>query len=320
MTSLAIIIVSWNTRELLGRCLASVHASLAGSGIAYRIVVVDNDSADGTAALLRDEHPDVTLIEAGRNLGFAGGNNLALRWLLGRAVASPEPPPDYLFLLNPDTEVVGDGIVRLVRYLEQRPDVAVVGPQLRYPDGSAQPSRRRFPSPAVFFWESTPLEWRWPANPWARHYRMADRPDDVEQEAGWLVGAALMVRRDAVMRAGLLDAGYALYSEELEWQRRLAEAGRIVYLPETVVVHHEGKSSAQVPARRLVAFHRSRLRYITQAHGPVLAGAVHRFLLLAYAAELAIEALKWLAGHRRPLRASRIGVYRQLLRTLAAES
>lgn len=330
MSSLAVIIVSWNTRELLDACIATVHASLAGSGIGYRVVVVDNASADGTPAMLRERHPDVLLLEAGRNLGFAGGNNLALRAVLSSQFSVLSSPShqhsklntenstlDHVLLLNPDTEVVGDAIPALARYLDAHLDVAAVGPRLRYPDGGVQSSRRRFPTPGVFFWESTPLEWRWPGNPWARRYRMAERSDEQEQDVGWLVGAALLVRRAAVERAGLLDAGFALYSEELEWQRRLSAAGRIVYLPSATVIHHEGRSSEQVPARRLVAFHLSRLRYVQMSHGPALAGVVRRFVGAAYAAELAIEAAKWLAGHRRALRAQRIAVYRELLRALA---
>jgi GT2 family glycosyltransferase len=225
-----------------------------------------------------------------------------------------------MLLLNPDTEVLGDAIPRLVRYLEAHPDVAVVGPRLRYPDGSVQPTRRRFPTPGVYFWESTPLEGRWPANPWARRYRLADRRDDVEQDVDWLVGAALLVRRVAVERAGLLDAGFALYSEELEWQRRIRIAGstRIVYLPDAEIIHHEGRSSEQAPARRLILFHRSRLRYVRIVHGKRLAGLVRRFLRLAYGAELLVEGAKWLAGHRRPLRAARVATYRELLRALRA--
>ncbi|MFL5807247.1 MAG: glycosyltransferase family 2 protein, partial [Roseiflexaceae bacterium] len=253
MPSLAVIIVSWNTRDLLRRCLDTAHASLAGAGIAYQVIVVDNASSDGTPAMLRAAHPEVVLIEAGRNLGFAGGNNLALRRVLSAEfrVLSSAPPNsklkrsedtrnskfdadprnlklktqhsklDYILLLNPDAEVVGDAIPRLVGYMDAHPDVAVAGPKLLYPDGSAQPSRRRFPSRGVFFWESTPLEARWPGNPWARRYRCADAPDDITQDVDWLVGAALLVRREAIERAGLLDAGFAMYSEELEWQRRI---------------------------------------------------------------------------------------------------
>jgi GT2 family glycosyltransferase len=314
--TLAIIIVSWNVRNLLRRCIVSLRASLAASAIDGRIIVVDNASADGTAAMLRAEFPDVELIESGANLGFAGGNNLALRQLL----AEPQPP-DFYMLLNPDTEVVGDAPAALVRYLETHPDVAVVGPRLRYADGSDQPSRRRFPTAGVFFWESTPLEQRWPGNPWARRYRIAERSDDEEQDVDWLVGAALMVRREAIVRAGVLDEGFALYSEELEWQRRIRAAGggtgRIVFLPEALVIHHEGKSSEQAPARRYINFHRSRLRYARMVYGARLALPLRLFLLAAYSAELAVEALKWLLGHRRTLRAGRLRVYAEVLRGLA---
>ncbi len=344
MPALAIIIVSWNTRELLDRCIRSVHASLAGSGIAYRVIVVDNASSDGTPAMLRERHPDVLLLEPGRNLGFAGGNNVALRAVLRSAREAQRSAcatlerctlnVELVLLLNPDAEVVGDAIPRLVRYLAAHPDVAVVGPRLRYPDGRPQPSRRRFPTPGVYFWESTPLEQCWPGNPWARRYRCADRPDDVEQEVDWLVGAALLVRRAAVERAGLLDEGFAMYSEELEWQRRIRGQGagaptptpdprpptpepyKIVFLPDAEIVHHEGKSSEQAPARRYITFQRSRLRDARMTYGPGFATLLWLFLLAAYAAELAVEAGKWLLGHRRPLRARRVVVYWQVLRGL----
>jgi Predicted glycosyltransferases len=111
---LAIIIVSWNVRTLLDRCIATVQASLADSGIDYRIVVVDNASTDGTLVLLRTRYPGVEVIEAGRNLGFAGGNNLALRRLFARNDWNAR----YVLLLNPDTEVIGDALPQMVRYLE----------------------------------------------------------------------------------------------------------------------------------------------------------------------------------------------------------
>jgi GT2 family glycosyltransferase len=313
---LAIIIVSWNVRDLLDRCITTVHASLAGAGIAYRIVVVDNASTDGTSAMLRTRHPDVEVIDAGRNLGFAGGNNLALR----RVFAQNGSCVRYVLLLNPDTEVIGDAIPKLVRYLEQHPDVAVVGPRLRYPDGTVQSSRRRFPTPGGLFWESTPLEWRWSHNPWVRHYRCTDTPDDWEQTVDWLVGAALMVRRSAIDRVGLLDAGFVMYSEELEWQERLHACGRVVYLPSAEIIHHEGKSSVQVPTWRLIVFHRSRLRYVRLRYGDRLTTVLRIFLIAAYGFELFIEGSKWLLGHRRDLRRQRIRGYLAFLRELAKEN
>ena len=324
---LAIIIVSWNTRDLLRQSILTAHTSLAGAGIAYELIVVDNASHDGTPAMLRAEFPHVRLIEPGHNLGFAGGNNVALRHLgmnnqelEADAPPTPDPRPptaDYIMLLNPDTEVVGDALPQLVRYLDAHPEVDLVGPQLRYADGSVQSSRRRAPERGVFFFESTPLEAWFPHNRWARHYRMADTPDDVTQDVDWLVGAALLVRRSAIERAGLLDDGFAMYSEELEWQERIRRGGRrIVYLPSAVIIHHEGQSSAQVPARRLIQFHQSRMRYVRMTYGPQHALGLWAFLELAYSVELLTEATKWLFGHKRPLRAERIRVYSQFMRGL----
>ncbi len=313
---LAIIIVSWNVRNLLDRCITSIHAALDSAGIAYRVIIVDNASSDGTPAMLRVQHPDVELLEAGGNLGFAGGNNLALRRLLAGPARGDV---QYVLLLNPDTEIIDGAIVELLRYLEAHPDIVVAGPRLRYPDGAPQSSRRRFPTPGVFFWESTPLEQRWPGNPWARRYRCADTPDDRAQAVDWLVGAALMVRRSAIESAGLLDAGFAMYSEELEWQLRLTRYGRIVYLPTAEIIHHEGKSSEQHPARRYINFHRSRLRFARMRYGAGFALLLKRFVVAAYSMELAIEAGKWLLGHRRALRSQRIVAYLALLRALVGE-
>jgi GT2 family glycosyltransferase len=331
VTTLAIVIVSWNVRELLRRCLRAVAASMAGSGIAYEILVVDNASGDGTPAMLRAEFPAIRLLEAGENLGFAGGNNLALRALGDRA--------RYILLLNPDTEPIGDALPRLLRELEVRPELVAVGPQLRYPDGAVQPSRRRFPRRLTFFWESTPLERLWPANPWARRYRCADAPDGAPQPVGWLVGAALLVRAAALAPAGLLDERFFMYSEELEWQRRLqlADSGlwirrsqaarplaphaarpssRIWYIPDAIVIHHEGKSSEQAVARRHISFSRSKLLLARMWYGWRFAALLRHFLRLGFAYELAAEALKLRLNHRPQLRAQRIAVYREVLREL----
>ncbi|NJK82313.1 MAG: glycosyltransferase, partial [Chloroflexaceae bacterium] len=166
--TLAIIIVAWNVRDLLRRCLQTVDESLAGSNISYQVLVVDNASHDGTAAMVRTEFPAVRLLEPGANLGFVGGNNLALRALgFGAPGAAPV---EYVLLLNPDTEPVGDALPRLVHALAAAPDLVAAGPMLCYGDGSLQSSRRRFPTRRTFFFESTPLARLWPANPWAQRY------------------------------------------------------------------------------------------------------------------------------------------------------
>jgi N-acetylglucosaminyl-diphospho-decaprenol L-rhamnosyltransferase len=315
MVELAIIIVSWNVRELLRRCLRAVEASLAGSRLCYEVWVVDNASHDGTPTMLRAEFPSVRLLESGANLGFAGGNNLALRALLAGPAATV---PSYVLLLNPDTEPVGDALPLLVAMLEQRPELVAVGPRLVYGDGTSQSSRRRFPSLATLFWESTPLERRWPANPWARRYHCADQPDAVAQAVDWLVGAALLVRVAAIRRAGLFDERFFMYSEELEWQARLQAAERksIYYLPTALVVHHEGKSSEQALAARQLNFSRSKLLLARMWYGWRLAALLRAYLRVGFAAELSTEWLKLLLGHRPTLRRQRISEYRQVLQEL----
>lgn len=336
MPNLAVVIVSWNVCDLLRRCLLSIDASLAGSGVSYATVVVDNASSDGTPAMLRRDFPHVRLLEPGRNLGFASGNNLALRELgfgarRGANADSVAAPCSYVLLLNPDTQVVGDALPQLVRYLETHPDVIAVGPRLQYADGTVQSSRRRFPTRLTFFWESTPLERLWPTNPWVRSYRCLDRSDTAEQRVDWLVGAALLVRGTTIARAGLLDEGFFMYSEELEWQYRLQSAapgapgagckphptagGRIAYLPTAVVIHHEGKSSEQVPAGRHIHFQRSKIRLARVLRSRGFAEVLRIFLLGCYGWELAVESAKYLLGHRRDLRRQRIGVYAGVLRS-----
>jgi N-acetylglucosaminyl-diphospho-decaprenol L-rhamnosyltransferase len=314
---LAIIIVSWNVRTLLRNCLQSLTAAVGTDCATTTIMVVDNQSHDGTPEMVRNEFPQVQLIEPQRNTGFAGGNNIGLRALGFGRHPTPVDVPEYVLLLNPDTEPAPGSIETLCRFLDGRPDLAVVGPCLRYADGSVQSSRRRNPSRMSLFWESTLLERWWPQNRWARWYHCADRPDDSPQPVDWLVGAALLVRSEAISAAGLLDERYFMYSEEQEWQQRIQQVwgGRaIVYLPTAAITHYEGRSSEQVPARRHIDFQRSKIRLARQRFGWRTAYLLRSFLRFHYGYELTIESLKLLAGHQRSLRRERIGVYWQVLR------
>jgi len=305
---LTIIIVSYNVQDLLRRCLQSIAASSACAHLRCQTIVVDNASKDGSAAIVANEFPHVRLLTLGQNIGFAGGNNAGLRVALVHH-------PRYIMLLNPDTEVVDDALEQLVSYLDAHADVAVVGPQLRYGDGALQSSRRRWPTVGTLFWESTLLEQWWPRNPWARRYRFDDAQASVPQDVDWLVGAALVVRTSAIRDAGLLDDSFFMYSEELEWQTRLAAHGRIVYLPNALIVHHEGKSSEQNLAQRHINFNRSKLRYAQQRWSKHVAWPLRIFLLISYIIQLLIEAAKWLLGHKRELRCQRIHQYRAILRS-----
>lgn len=299
MLECSVIIVSWNVRELLRRCLESVRRELAANAVSAEIIVVDNASTDGSPAMARAEFPEAELIETGANLGFAGGVNAGLARAQGR----------WLLILNPDTELAPAALATLLHWAERLPGAAVVGPQLRYPDGSLQSSRRRLPTPLTYFFESTLLARWWPGNPWARRYHLANRPAEAQQRVDWLVGAALLVRRDAAEAAGPLDARFWMYSEELEWQRRLGAHGGVWYVPQAVIIHHEGRSSEQAPLRKHLAFQRSKLRYAALAHGPALATALHLFLLATYGLDWLTEAAKWALGHKRELRRERLAIY-----------
>lgn len=328
MIDVAVIVVSWNVRDLLHRCLTSIFET-APSDLALHVVVVDNASSDGSVQLIRTHFPQVQLIANSDNVGFTRANNQALRALgfgiedAGHASVSAQPTPNlsnlsprHVLLLNPDAELIGDALETMVRFMEAHPDVGVIGPQLRFPDGTVQSSRRRFPTLATAFLESTMLQQWWPHNPVARRYYVLDRPDDAVQEVDWVVGACMMVRRQAVQDAGLLDEGFFMYSEELDWCRRIKDHGwRVVYLPTARVIHHEGKSSEQVVPARHIHFQRSKVRYFRKHHGPWAAALLRAFLLFTYAYQLALEGGKWLLGHKRPLRAERVKAYWLVLRS-----
>lgn len=299
---LSVIIVNWNVRPLLQRALTSVFASW-GTRPGLEVIVVDNASTDGSPAMVAAEFPQVKLIVSSENRGFTGGNNLGLAHATG----------EFQLLLNPDTEVLDDALPRLVAYAQAHPDVGVIGPQLLNADGTVQASRRRFPTLDVLFTESTWLQALAPRAALAAYY-VEDRPDNVEQAVDWVTGAALLVRREAIAQVGPLDEGFFMYSEELDWCHRFRDAGwRVVYWPEARIIHHEGKSSEQVVPARHIYFQSSKVYYTRKYHGHGAAALLRAWLLLQYEWQMALEAAKWLVGHRRPLRAERIAAYRQVI-------
>ena len=323
MVDLSIVIVSWNVRDLLRRCLLSVIREQGavirdqgsgtrdqGSGTSHRflateIIVVDNGSTDGSIEMMRGEFPAVHLIANASNPGFPAANNQGLAVARGR----------YVLLLNPDTEVVGEALATMLAFADSQPDVGVVGPQLLNPGGSVQSSRRRFPTLATAFFESTWLQPYAPRRLLERYY-VFDRPDDATQDVDWVKGAALLARREALERVGPMDEKFFMYSEELDWCRRFREAGwRVVYLPTAQVVHHEGKSSEQVVAARHIHFQTSKVRYFSKYHGAVAAEGLRLFLLGHYVWQLGLEGAKWLVGSKRPMRTERVAAYWQVLQS-----
>lgn len=240
-----IALVNWNTRDMLLACLASVAAHAPGAAV----VVVDNASTDGSAEAVAAAYPHVRLIRNAENLGFARANNQVLA-----AVATP-----YVWLLNSDTELRAGALDALERYAEARPRLAVVGSALINPDGSPQPCAFAFPSPFA-----TWAEWLYLPGALARwRDRLgALRPRRERGATDWVLGASMLVRTAAIAEVGPLDEGYFMYSEEVDWCRRFRDAGWEVHLePDSVVMHHGGGSTRQMPERMLVELFRSRTRY-----------------------------------------------------------
>ena len=300
---LSIIIVSWNVRDLLRDCLRSVEAGRGA--LALELIVVDSASTDGSPQMVRAEFPWVECVACPENVGFARGNNIGLARARGR----------YLLLLNPDTVIHGDALTRLVNFLEAHPDVGLVGPQLRNSDGTVQSSRRRFPALATAFFESTWLE-KYAPESLLRHYYALDLPDGAPADVDWVTGACMMTRREVVQAVGGLDEAYFMYSEELDWCRRIKAAGwRVVYFPAAQVTHHVGKSSEQAVTQRHINFNRAKLRYFRKYHGRFPAAILRLYLLCSYLLQIFIEGFKGLIGHKRPLRWQRVRAYWSVIRS-----
>ncbi|MDX1613858.1 MAG: glycosyltransferase family 2 protein [Candidatus Promineifilaceae bacterium] len=300
---LSIIIVSWNVRQLLAACLKSIAAGRGA--LKLEVIVVDSGSADGSGAMVATEFPWVRLVPLEENVGFARGNNVGIQLAEGR----------HILLLNPDTVVLDDSLEQMVKFLDKHASVGGVGAQLLNPDGSVQSSRRRFPTVWTGVLESTWLEALAPQR-LLTHYYAADLPDGEAADVDWVTGACLMVRRTAAEQIGLLDEAYFMYSEELDWQKRMrADGWRIVYLPTAHVVHHVGKSSEQAVTQRHINFQRAKLRYFRKYHGSTVATFLRVVLLMNYVGQLLLEGAKGLLGHKRSLRWQRVRAYWDVLRS-----
>lgn len=254
-TELAIIIVSYNTKQLLAECLESTLAGIQHSALEAEVWVVDNASADGSTAMVRQRFPSVRLVASEENLGFARGNNLALKsmWFDGKS------NPSCILFLNPDTRVIGHALGTMVDFLKEMPSAGAVGAALVHSDGSFQHSAFRFPGLAQIFFDFFPLHphlhdsrlnGRYP-----RRLYEAGRPFPVDHP----LGAALMVRGVTLAEVGGFDERYFMYCEEIDLCRRIRASGASIYcVPEARIVHHVAQSTKQLRHRMFVTLWRSR--------------------------------------------------------------
>jgi GT2 family glycosyltransferase len=251
---LSVIILSYNTRDLLEQSLRTVAE--AASGINAELFVVDNASRDGSADMVAEKFPGVRLIRNEKNLGFAAGNNVALRLVTGR----------YVLLLNSDTIVRQDTLSCLMSFLEVHPEAGAAGCKILNPDGSLQLScRRGFPTPTAALAKLFGLSRLFPNSArFARYNLTYLDPDDIN-EVDALSGSCMMVRKEAVDQAGMLDEDYFFFGEDLDWCFCIRQAGwKIFYVPETEIIHFKGESSRAEEMRVLYRFYQAMSIFATK--------------------------------------------------------
>ncbi len=254
---LAVIIVTWNVRDLALACLRSVYEDSSASGLSVRCVVVDNASSDHTAEAIRKESPQTDVIEPGENTGFARGNNIGLR-----ALGSPDLPefPPYVLLLNPDTVVHRGALRNLIDAMEQT-HAGLSGARLIYGDGSFQHSAFGFPGLAQLWIDLFPTPTRLQESRingrYSRKLYQGTRPFRVDHP----LGATFMLRREVIQTTGLFDEQFHLYCEEIDWALRIRRAGwEAICVPTAEVVHYGGQSTSQVRPQSIINLWAARLR------------------------------------------------------------
>jgi len=302
-SDLSIVIVSFNTRQLLKECLDSVYASLAESTLTSEVIVVDNASRDGSAAMVRKHFPQVRLIANEDNRGFAAANNQALRTLgygIGNRkypsssnlqypisnIHSP-PPPKYVMLLNPDTIVSGNALDTLVRFMDENPRAGACGARLLHSDGRFQHSAFAFPTLFQVFLDFFPLNYRLTDSRlngrYPRRLYQAGEPFPIDHP----LGATLMVRQEVIEQVGLLDERFFIYCEEIDWCLRIKAAGWSIWcVPEAEIVHHVAQSTGQFRDEMFVALWKSRYQLFEKHYSRLFQGMARRIVRLGLWAEV----------------------------------
>jgi hypothetical protein len=285
MLELSIIIVNWNTRQMLADCLNCVEATV--KGFAYEVIVVDNGSIDGSQAMLGEQFPHVRLIQNRENVGFARANNQAMAMSEGR----------YALLLNSDALLLDNAAQALIDLAEAQPQAGVVGAQLLNPDGSFQASHTPFPN----LWQEflilsgvgRMLHGRW---------YPSRGPDEGKgpQTVDYVEGACMLVRREAYADAGGLDESYFMYAEEVDLCYAMRNKGwQVWYQPAARVIHLGGGSSRDRRARREADLYRSRVRFLRQHYGDRAAWLLKLQIYGFTAVKVSVHgSLRWISGGR----------------------
>ena len=249
---LSVIIVSFNVRDFLRQCLISVK--IASEKINYEILVVDNNSEDGSVEMVKNDFPEVKLIINRVNWGFSVANNQAIKMSGGH----------FILLLNPDTIVERDTFSRCIEFMNCHPDAGAMGIRMINGEGSFLPeSKRAFPTPASAFFKTFGLSSLFPGSKYLNSYYLP-HIDSVETSITEVIsGAFMFIRREALDKSGLFDEDFFMYGEDIDMSYRLLQTGyKNYYFPEIQIVHFKGKSTGRDKFNDLHHFYRSMRIYL----------------------------------------------------------
>jgi len=241
-------ITNYNTKDFLGSCIDSVINGVKEHS--NEIIVVDDASSDGSAAMIREKFPQVKIIENEINMGYVKSNNIGIRASSGR----------YIMSLNSDTVVLDGSIDKIIRFLDNNPNAGAAGPKLLNSDGSIQlQARRGFPTPINSLFYFSGLSRLFLNNKLMGGYLLTYLDDKATTEVDSLCGAAMIVKRDVIDKVGLMDESYFMYGDDIDWCYRMKQAGwKVYYLPEAEIIHYGGRGGSRRQSyRNIFEFHRA---------------------------------------------------------------
>lgn len=315
MADLAVVIVTWNVRDLVLDAIKTLIDDLAQTDITYSIYLVDSASADGTSEAVQAQFPQVNVTASEQNLGFAGGNNVALRQIgFGNPDVSEDALPHAVYLLNPDTITQAGATQELYnRLMTTTDELGVVGARLSYEDGSFQDSAFQFPGLKQLWVEFFPTPGRFIVGEFNGRYPQSLATGSTPYQVDFMLGATMMLKREVIVQTGMFDEAFFMYCEETDWQWRIRKAGwDIECVPSAHVVHLAGKSTTQIRAQSQINLWTSRL-ILFRKHYPKWKLAVAR-LMIVFGMWLKERAVRQDASLAQDQKAELITAFKQIRR------
>jgi len=301
----SVVVINYNTRELLRACLASL-----GANPPYPVIVVDNASSDGSADMVRAEFPWVILHANSENLGYGAAANQAIA----------QCASEYVLLLNSDTRLTRGAFDMLIQYLEQHPRVAIAGPRIVTPNGTLQPSCFPFPTPIHVFIQESTLGILFRHTPILREWYLPASSHPHSQNVPWVLGAALAIRRDALATVGGFDESYFMYFEEVDLCYRLRAIGwHIDFVSDATIVHVGGASTVQQRADMKLALYMSLIRFYTHHYSRWRMQQLRLVLSYSMLRNITLDRIRLARTHdarTRAITVENLSVWHQVLSTL----